>query len=163
MTAPSRALLALVTFAALLGAAPLLGADARPHEPLANFPSTTLSVEASGATHTFRVYVASTEARRNQGLMFVKSLAADRGMLFMFERPQVTGFWMENTFIPLDMLFIAADGRIIRIVENATPRSRATISSMGVVLGVLELAGGTSAKLGIRPGDRVHYPAFGGR
>ena len=163
MMARSRALLVLIAFAALLGAAPLRGADAPPHEPLAKFPSATLSVEANGVSHAFRVYLATTEVRRNQGLMFVKSLAADRGMLFMFPKPQVTGFWMENTFIPLDMLFIAADGRIIRIVENATPRSRATISSMGVVLGVLELAGGTSAKLGIRPGDRVHYPAFDSR
>ena len=160
MTAQSRVLAAIVAFAAFLSAAPLRGADAPPREPLANFPSTTLSVEANGTTHPFRVYLAATEARRNQGLMFVKSLAPDRGMLFMFEQPQVTGFWMENTLIPLDMLFIAADGRIIRIVENATPLSRATISSMGVVLGVLELAGGTSAKLGIRAGDRVRYPAF---
>jgi uncharacterized protein len=160
MTVQSRVLLAVVALAALFSVAPLRGAGAPPREPLANFPSTTVSIDANGTTHAFRVYLASTEARRNQGLMFVKSLAPDRGMLFVFENPRVAGFWMENTLIPLDLLFIAADGRIIHVVENAVPLSRATITSMGVVLGVLELAGGTSAKLGIRPGDRVSYPAF---
>jgi uncharacterized membrane protein (UPF0127 family) len=93
--------------------------------------------------------------------MYVKSLPASRGMLFLFDAPQVATFWMKNTLIPLDLLFIAADGRIIHIVENATPLSEARIDSMGIVTGVLELAGGSSRRLGLKAGDRVRYPAFG--
>ncbi len=95
--------------------------------------------------------------------MYVKSLPAARGMLFLFDAPQVTSFWMKNTFIPLDLLFIAPNGRIIRIAENATPFSEATIDSMGLVTGVLEVAGGTSRRLGFKAGDRVRHPAFGER
>lgn len=132
-----------------------------PREPLERFPAGELSIESGGRTHPFKVWIAATEPRRNQGLMYVKSLPAARGMLFLFEAPQVASFWMKNTLIPLDLLFIATDGRIIRVVENATPLSEATINSMGVVLGVLELAGGTSHRLGLKAGDRVRYPAFG--
>ena len=93
--------------------------------------------------------------------MYVKSLAPAHGMLFLFDAPQLASFWMKNTLIPLDLLFIAPDGRIIRVAANATPLSVATIDSMGVVSGVLEVAGGTSARLGIKAGDRIRYPAFG--
>jgi uncharacterized membrane protein (UPF0127 family) len=104
--------------------------------------------------------MATTEARREQGLMYVRHLAPDRGMLFVFEYPQVLNFWMKNTRIPLDLLFIAADGRVVRIAENAEPESLATISSMGPSLGVLELAGGSAARLGLKPGIRIVHPAF---
>ena len=104
------------------------------------------------------MYVAATEARRDQGLMFVKSLHPHEGMLFVFPTPQVTSFWMKNCVLALDLLFVGPDGRIIRIVENATPGSLATISSMGVAAAVLEFTGGTSARLGLKPGDHVHYP-----
>ena len=134
-----------------------------PREPRARYPTAELSVESGGRSHPFTVWVAATEARRNQGLMYVKSLPAKRGMLFLFEAPQVAAFWMKNTLIPLDLLFIAPDGRIIRVAENATPLSEATINSMGVVTGVLELAGGSSQRLGLKAGDRVRYPAFGAR
>ncbi len=116
-----------------------------------------VTVDSGGHRHVFKAWIAATEPRRNRGLMQVKALAPGRGMLFVFGAPQVTSFWMKNTLIPLDLLFIAPDGRVIRIVENATPLSEATISSMGVVTGVLELAGGTSLRLGLRPGDRVSY------
>jgi uncharacterized membrane protein (UPF0127 family) len=104
--------------------------------------------------------MATTEARREQGLMYVRHLAPDRGMLFVFESPQVLNFWMKNTRIPLDLLFIAADGRVIRIAENAEPESLATISSMGAALAVLELAGGSAARLGLRPGVPVRHATF---
>lgn len=143
----------------------LAGAAARaadpPREPLERLPTATLSVESGGRSHPFTVWIAATEPRRNQGLMYVKSLPASRGMLFLFDAPQVASFWMRNTLIPLDLLFIAPNGRIIRIAENAVPLSEATIESMGVVTGVLEVAGGTSQRLGLRAGDRVRYPAFG--
>ena len=81
-------------------------------------------------------------------------------MLFVFEYPQLLNFWMKNTKIPLDLLFIAANGQVIRIAENAEPESLATISSMGAALGVLEVAGGTARKLGLQPGVRVRHAAF---
>jgi uncharacterized membrane protein (UPF0127 family) len=83
-------------------------------------------------------------------------------MLFDFKRPQQTAFWMRNTLIPLDILFIAADGRIVSIARNAVPHSEVPIPSGGVVLGVLEIAGGRAAQLGIYPGDRVKHRIFKG-
>jgi uncharacterized membrane protein (UPF0127 family) len=151
-------LFALLSLAGVLCATQLY-ADEPPQEPLARFPSAELTIESRGTIHRFHVYIAATEPRRNQGLMFVKKLAPDRGMLFLWEAPQTASFWMKNTVIPLDLLFIAPDWRVIRIAENATPLSLATIDSMGVVTGVLEVAGGTSHRLGIQPGDRVRYPA----
>ncbi len=153
----ARGALAALALAALLGA-PALGADEPKRESLAHFPRTEISIESHGATQTFRMYVAATEARRNQGLMFVKSLKSHEGMLFVFPRPEVTSFWMKNCVMALDMLFVGADGRIIRVVESATPGSLATINSMGTAAAVLEFEGGTSARLGLKPGDRVHYP-----
>ena len=138
-------------------------ADGPAIEPLARFPTAELTVDLGGRSQPFTAWVAATEARREQGLMYVKTLAPKRGMLFLFDQPQLANFWMKNTLIPLDLLFIAPDGRIIRVAANATPRSLATISSMGAVKGVLEVAGGTAERLGIRPGHRVRHPAFGDR
>ncbi len=132
-----------------------------PHEALEHFPVSTLRIDAGGRSYPFKVWMATTDERREQGLMYVHHLEADRGMLFVFEAPQLLNFWMKNTRIPLDLLFIAADGRVTRIAENAEPESLATISSMGASLGVLELAGGTAAHLGLRPGVRIVHPAFG--
>ncbi len=143
-----------------MAAAPAHAADPAP-EPLDRFPVAEIRVDSGGQSHPFKVWIAATEARQNQGLMFVKSLPPTRGMLFLFSIPHATSFWMKNTFIPLDLLFVAADGRIIRIVDSATPLSEAVINSMGVVGGVLEVAGGTCARLGIRTGDRVVHSAFG--
>jgi len=155
-------LVALLALAGLLSWAPLR-ADEAPQEPLARFPSGELTIDSRGTAHRFHVYIAATEPRRNQGLMFVKKLAPDRGMLFVWRTPQTASFWMKNTLIPLDLLFIAPDWRVIRIVENATPLSLMTIDSMGLVSAVLEVAGGTSRRLGVEPGDRVRYPAAAGR
>jgi len=151
-------LIALLGLAGLLCAGPLRAADP-PREPLTSFPSGELAIDSRGAVHRFHVYIAATEPRRNQGLMFVKTLAPDHGMLFLWKSPQPASFWMKNTLIPLDLLFIAPDWRVIRIAENATPLSLATINSMGLVTGVLEVAGGTSHRLGIQPGDRIRYPS----
>jgi uncharacterized membrane protein (UPF0127 family) len=157
------AALALTALALLVPAVPAGLAAEPPLEPLDRFPQTTLRIESTTGTHEFSAWVAATEPRRNRGLMMVKSLPKNRGMLFLFDAPQVAVFWMKDTLIPLDLLFIARDGRVIRIVERATPLSESQIDSMGVVGAVLELAGGTSARLGIKPGDRVHHAAFGNR
>lgn len=115
---------------------------------------------ADGAKHSFTVELARTPAERAQGLMFRTSLAADGGMLFDFKELESVAMWMKNTLIPLDMLFIARDGRIVRIVERAVPLSLAPIPSGEPVLAVLELNGGTAARLGLKLGDRVIHPIF---
>jgi uncharacterized membrane protein (UPF0127 family) len=107
--------------------------------------------------------VAATEKNREIGLMCVVRMRPRTGMIFEFGKDVNQEFWMKNTLIPLDLLFIAPDGRIIRIAASAKPQSEATIDSMGIVRGVLEVAGGTSERLGIKAGDRVHHPAFGRR
>ncbi len=129
-------------------------------EPLAQFPSAEITLDAHGTVQHFHVHIAATETRRNQGLMYVKSLPTHEGMLFLFDAPQSATFWMKNCLISLDIMFVGADGRIIRIAENAVPGSEATISSMGKVRGVLELGSGAARRFGIQPGDRIHHPAF---
>jgi uncharacterized membrane protein (UPF0127 family) len=115
----------------------------------------TLAVVTHHGTRRFEVEVADTDAAREYGLMYRKSLAPNRGMLFDFKSPQPVAFWMKNTLIPLDMLFIASDGRVISIARNATPMSETPIPSGGDVLGVLEIRGGRAAEIGVEPGDRV--------
>ena len=158
-----RRSLAPLALAALFGPGmPMASTPAAdpPHEALEHFPTSTLRVDAGGRSYPFKVWMATTDERREQGLMYVRHLAPDRGMLFVFDVPQLLNFWMKNTRIPLDLLFIAKDGRVIRIAENAEPESLAVISSMGAATGVLELAGGTSARLGLKPGMRVVHPTF---
>jgi len=115
----------------------------------------TLEIVSKTGVHVFTVEMAATEEQREKGLMFRKSLPEGQGMLFDFHQEQSVSFWMKNTYIPLDMIFIRADGRILRIVENAEPLSERMIMSGGQVLAVLEVIGGTARKLGIATGDRV--------
>src|SRR5918994_27212 len=125
-----------------------------------SFEESPLTVDAAGGQFEFLVEMAVSPAQRSQGLMFRESLAEDRGMLFDFGRPQRATMWMRNTYVPLDMLFIDADGQITQIAANTQPLSDAVIASREPVRAVLELRGGVSAKLGIRPGDRVIHPMF---
>ena len=113
--------------------------------------------------HSFSVEVVDNDADRAKGLMHRRSLPEGTGMLFDFHREQDVSFWMQNTYIPLDMIFIKADGRIANIVENTEPLSTRMIPSGTPVRGVLEVIGGTSRKLGIAIGDRVAHPIFGRR
>jgi len=108
----------------------------------------------------FQVEIAATLAQQRQGLMFRKSLAPDRGMLFTYARPQPAAFWMKNTLIPLDILYIAPSGKVLSIVRNARPHDETPLPSGGMILGVLEIAGGRAAELGILPGDRVLHRIF---
>lgn len=126
------------------------------------FAASSLVVEtAGGGKFRFKVEIAATPAQQAQGLMQRAALPADAGMLFTYAAAQPTAFWMKNTLIPLDMLFIAADGRISHIHPNATPHSEASIPSRGPVKGVLEINGGLAARLGIRVGDVVRHANFG--
>jgi uncharacterized membrane protein (UPF0127 family) len=108
----------------------------------------------------FQVEIAATIAEQKRGLMFRKSLAPDRGMLFTYKRPQPAAYWMKNTLIPLDILYIQADGRVLSIARNARPHDETPLPSGGLVLGVLEIAGGRAAQLDILPGDRVFHRIF---
>jgi hypothetical protein len=121
---------------------------------------TPLTIVTANGTHRFNVEVADTPERRTVGLMHRPSLAPNAGMLFDFKVDAPVSMWMRNTRIPLDMLFIARDGRIVNIAERAVPFSETSIPSRGPVRAVLELNGGTSARLGIKPGDRVSHPMF---
>jgi uncharacterized membrane protein (UPF0127 family) len=122
-----------------------------------------LEIASKSGVHVFAVELATTPEEQAKGLMFRQSLPEGQGMLFDFHQEQPTSFWMKNTYISLDMIFIRADGRILRIAENTVPRSEALVPSGGPVRGVLEVIAGTSKKLGIAPGDRVAHPIFGGR
>ncbi|UNK79452.1 DUF192 domain-containing protein [Sphingopyxis granuli] len=136
-----------VSFAVLaLSLSPPLAACASEIENAAAIP---LTVEMAGKTHRFRVEVARTAEEQARGLMFRTSLPADGGMIFPFTPPRPASFWMKNTLIPLDMIFIRADGSIDRIAENTIPESLEPVVSGGDVAAVLELAGGTAARLGI--------------
>jgi uncharacterized membrane protein (UPF0127 family) len=122
----------------------------------------TLEIASKSGVHVFSVEIADTEAAREKGLMYRKSLPEGTGMLFDFKEEAPVGFWMQNTYIPLDMIFIRADGHILRIAENTEPLSTRIIPSGGPVLAVLEVIGGTARKMGIAPGDRVAHPIFSG-
>ena len=123
----------------------------------------SLEIVTKSGVHVFTVEVAKTEQERATGLMYRKELPEGRGMLFDFSPEQQVSMWMKNTFIPLDMIFIRSDGRILRIAENTEPHSEKIISSGGVAKAVLEVIGGTAKKYGIVPGDRVAHPLFGTR
>jgi len=120
----------------------------------------TLEIATKTGVHAFAVEIADNDAERAKGLMYRKELPEGRGMLFDFHHEQEVSFWMQNTYIPLDMIFIRGDGRILRIAENTEPLSTRLIPSGGPVRAVLEVIGGTARKLGIGPGDRVASPIF---
>ncbi len=123
-------------------------------------PLETLSISSGERQHRFRVEIADSQAEWSRGLMYRHHLAADQGMLFVHPRPRILRMWMKNTLIPLDMLFVDRQGRIIHIARNRPPHSLEEISSGGEALAVLELAGGVADQLAIRPGDRIIHRAF---
>jgi uncharacterized protein len=122
----------------------------------------TVEIISKNGPHSFTVELASNDDERSRGLMFRKELPEGQGMLFDFVHDQPVAFWMHNTYIPLDMIFIRGDGSILRIAESAQPLSDRLIPSGGPVRAVLEVIGGTVHKLGIAPGDRVTGPIFNG-
>ena len=123
----------------------------------------TLEIVTKNGVQVFSVEFAATDEERATGLMYRKELADGRGMLFDFTPEQQVSMWMKNTFISLDMIFIRADGRILRIAENTEPQSTKIIPSGGLAKGVLEVIAGTAKKYGIAPGDRVAHPLFNAR
>ncbi len=123
----------------------------------------TLEIVSKSGVHVFSVEMATTEEEKTTGLMYRKELPEGKGMLFDFTPEQEVSMWMKNTYIPLDMIFIRADGKILRIAENTEPLSTKIIPSRGPAKGVLEVIAGTAQKYGIAPGDRVAHPLFNGR
>jgi uncharacterized protein len=151
-------LLAALVAVALLFLSPL-GQAQQP--PLVTFKHDELTITGAGGSHKFQIELATDNAQREQGLMFRQTMAPDAGMLFIYDSAQPIAMWMENTYIPLDMLFIAADGHIVNIRQRAVPHSRENIPSDGPVKAALELNGGTVARLGIKVGDKVTGPGLG--
>ena len=148
----------ILLLAILLGTA-LPGGAAEPQ--LQQFPTSHLMIVSATGPHRFNVELAETPGQMEQGLMFRRSLAPDAGMLFDFKQPTVATMWMRNTLIPLDMLFVDQRGLIVNIAQRAVPESDQTIAAAAPVRAVIELNGGTTERLGIKPGDRVLYAIFG--
>ena len=123
----------------------------------------TLEIVSKTGVHAFAVELATNDDERSRGLMFRKELPEGHGMLFDFVHEAPVAFWMRNTYIPLDMIFIRGDGSILSIAENTEPLSDRNVPSGGPVRAVLEVIGGTARKLGIAPGDRVSSPIFNRR
>ena len=119
-----------------------------------------LNILSKSGVHVFTVEVMRTNEDRAKGLMYRRELPEGRGMLFDFSPEQPVSMWMKNTYLSLDMIFIRADGRILRIAERTTPESEAIIPSGGPVRGVLEVIAGTAKKYGIAPGDQVAHSLF---
>lgn len=142
----------LVLLVALGGPAGTVGAGSPAPEPL--------SIQTKNGTHAFEVELAVTDDQQRKGLMYRRTMPANAGMLFLYDNGSRVTMWMSNTYIPLDMLFIAADGKITHIVERTVPMSTELIGSNGPVRAVLELNGGTASRLGIAVGDKVRHPAF---
>jgi uncharacterized membrane protein (UPF0127 family) len=141
---PLRA--ALLTFGIVFFAAPAPAQTANLQK---------IDIASKSGTHSFLVEIAANDEQRARGLMYRKDLPEGRGMLFDFKREQDVSFWMKNTYIPLDMIFIRADGSVRRIAANTEPLSERSVPGGGPVRYVLEVIGGTAGKLGIEPGDKV--------
>jgi hypothetical protein len=123
----------------------------------AGLQQVTLCVTSAAKTHSFTVEAARTSAEQARGLMFRTELADNMGMIFPFPEPRVASFWMKNTVIPLDIIFVRADGTIESIADNTVPYSTTPVVSGAPVAAVLELRGGLAAELGIVSGDKVQW------
>lgn len=125
--------------------------------PISGLQVIPLTVQHEGKTFSFRVEVAQTSVEQAKGLMFRQSMGPDEGMLFPMKPARQSSFWMRNTVISLDIVFIGPDGRIANIAANAVPYDETPLPSKGLAAAVLELNGGRAAELGIVPGDRVKW------
>jgi uncharacterized membrane protein (UPF0127 family) len=139
----------------------LAACTARAQDAEVQFKRSSLVIATGSRDIRFEVDLATNDAERARGLMFRKQLGPYEGMLFDFFQEMPVSFWMKNTLIPLDMVFIAADGTVRHVHANAVPLSTDTIPSRFPVRAVLEINGGSAALLGIKPGDRVKHPIFG--
>jgi uncharacterized membrane protein (UPF0127 family) len=139
---------------------PGLAAEPAKFQPqqLRGFEMRTISIERRDGRDSFNVWLALTPAQQQQGLMWIRELPRDYGMLFVLSETRPMDMWMKNTFVPLDMLFFDTQGQITHIHAGAKPQDETIIESRGVVSGVLELLAGEAARRGIRVGDRIALP-----
>lgn len=144
----------------LLGMQPTLADDVKPTHAQMSYEKTKTIIKTAHGQVPLTLEVASTIAQIEQGLMYRTSVPEGTGMLFLFPAPQDIDFWMKNTLVPLDMLFINEHGIIINIEEDTKPESTRRIPSRGKVTGVIEIAGGSSKRLHIAKGNKVIYPHF---
>ncbi len=119
-----------------------------------------LVINSENGSHTFMVEEAKTLAQQARGMMYREQMDADTGMIFEFKEPKVATIWMKNTAIPLDILFVRSNGKILKIEHSHQPYTLRSASSEAVVAAVVELKGGRSKELGIRPGDEIDHPFF---
>lgn len=140
------------------GDAKASGQSAAPSvHPVSGMKVVPLTVTSQGRVHRFRVEVAVSPIEQGRGLMFRTAMGADEGMVFPMDPPRQATFWMRNTVIPLDLVFVGVDGTVSNIAANAVPYDETRLSSVGLVKAVLELNGGRAAELGIVPGAKVRW------
>jgi uncharacterized protein len=139
---------------ALASLATLASAQDAPLLALTSYPRTHLEIKSGPVTHRFTVWVADTQPRKEQGLMFVRDLPADQGMLFT---QCCSAIWMKNTYIELDIVFVGADGKIITIAPHAHPFDETSLKPVGTADAVVELKGGEAERLKLKVGDRVEW------
>ncbi|HWH18135.1 MAG TPA: DUF192 domain-containing protein [Allosphingosinicella sp.] len=149
---------ALAALLAACGAGPEAGAQTARISAQTGLQVVPLQIRSGGRIHQFRVEVAATEEQQAQGLMFVERLGPNEGMVFPFVPPRPASFWMKNTLIPLDMIFVRPDCSIAKIAVNTVPQSLDPVATEESVAAVLEIAGGRSVELGINEGDCVSWP-----
>lgn len=148
--------LAACTSRASDGQAAPITTQAQRH-PVSGLPIVPLTVTHDGKRHSFRVELAKSREEQAKGLMFRTEMGANEGMIFPTDPPRPSSFWMKNTVLPLDIIFIGTDRRILNIAANTVPYSETPVMSAGVTAGVLELNAGRAAELGIGPGDKVDW------
>jgi uncharacterized membrane protein (UPF0127 family) len=139
------------------GAATSAPAAERAVHPISGLTVVPLTVTTAGGPHALKVEVAATPAEQERGLMFREAMGADEGMIFPMNPPRPAAFWMKNTVIPLDIIFIDANHKVLNVAANAVPYDLTPLPSDGNSAGVLELVGGRAAQLGIKPGDTVTW------
>ncbi|MDP3907919.1 MAG: DUF192 domain-containing protein [Novosphingobium sp.] len=125
--------------------------------PVSGLTVVPLTVTSGDKVHKFHVELARTAQEQARGMMFRTAMGADEGMIFPMNPPRGASFWMRNTVIPLDLIFVGVDGRISNIAANAVPYDESPLRSVGLVIAVLELNGGRAAELGLKPGDKVSW------
>ena len=151
-----------IILTALLFAAPLTASAQTAKGDVVDFGAPVpLTIESADASHAFSVERAISLEQQARGMMFRESMEPDTGMIFEFKEPKVATIWMKNTSIPLDILFVRSNGKILKIEHMAQPYKLRSASSEAVVAAVVELKGGRAQELGIMPGDLVKHSFFG--
>ncbi|MGH8202991.1 MAG: DUF192 domain-containing protein [Steroidobacteraceae bacterium] len=146
--------------ASLFAGLALVAACAGAQDCIAKLPQAEIEAQTASGKHRFQVWIAADDPSRERGLMFVRELPPGRGMLFLFEYPQQAAFWMKNTYIPLDLVFIDPAGVVLNVAADARPFTLEPIPSRGEAIAVLEVPAGTARNIGLAAGDRVTLPSL---